>query len=52
MFKNKNFVFQTKLLPSPRREYQGEQRVRYAVADIKPMDYAAESRRLLGLIRG
>lgn len=36
--------------PTP-REYNGEQRVRYSVADIKPLDYASESRRLLGLIQ-
>ena len=33
-----------------RREYNGETRVRYAVADIKPVNYAQESRRLLELI--
>ncbi|GAB4813811.1 hypothetical protein N2152v2_000857 [Parachlorella kessleri] len=32
------------------QEYNGETRVRYAVADIKPVNYAQESRRLLDLI--
>lgn len=32
------------------QEYQGEMRQRFSVADIRPTDYAVESRRLLGLI--
>jgi hypothetical protein len=34
-------------LKAQAQEYQGEARVRYAVADIKPVDWAVESRRLL-----
>lgn len=32
------------------QEYNGEIRKRYAVADIKPMDYNLEARRTLDLI--
>lgn len=34
----------------PVQEYQGEMRQRFSVADIRPTNYASESRRLLGLI--
>lgn len=33
------------------QEYQGEQRQRYAVVELKPVDYAVESRRLLEAIK-
>jgi len=32
------------------QEYQGEVRQRYAIADLKTTDYAAECRRMLALI--
>ncbi|KAL6771853.1 RFA3 [Auxenochlorella protothecoides x Auxenochlorella symbiontica] len=34
------------------QEYNGEQRQRFALAEIKPLDFAAESRRMLSLISG
>ena len=30
-----------------RREYNGEQRQRFAIAEIKPLDFVGESRKML-----
>ncbi|KAL4439681.1 hypothetical protein ABPG75_002682 [Micractinium tetrahymenae] len=46
----KDNVLRLKAQAQARAEYQGEMRQRYSVADIRPTDYATESRRLLGLI--
>lgn len=35
---------------SAAQEYNGEVRPRYSLAGVRPTDYAAESRRLLGLL--